>query len=81
MNKITASVAGISFALKENPALKVLEIKEGENLSIIPEPENTYDPKAIRIEYNGTKIGYVPRKKEGLDFSVQSWCGDHLDSV
>ena len=81
MNKITASVAGISFVLKENPDLKYSEIKEGESLSIILEPENDYDPKAIRLEYNGLKIGYVPRKKEGLDFSVQSWCGDHIDSV
>lgn len=81
MNKITASVAGISFALKENPQLKYLEIKEGEKLVVIPEPENQYDPKAIRLEYNGTKIGYVPRKKEGLDFSVQSWCQDNLDTL
>ncbi len=81
MNKITASVAGISFALKNNPSLQFSELKEGENLSIIPEPENTYDPKAIRLEYNGSKIGYVPRKKEGLDFSVQSWCGDNIDTV
>lgn len=81
MNKITASVAGISFALKENPNLRFLEIKEGEKLAVIQEPENQYDPKAIRLEYNGVKIGYVPRKKEGLDFSVQSWCEDHLDVI
>lgn len=81
MNKITASVAGISFVLKENPQIRYSEIKEGEILKIIPEPENDYDPKAIRLEYNGLKIGYVPRKKEGLDFSVQSWCYDHMDSI
>ena len=81
MNKITASVAGISFAMKENPDLKILEIKNGEKLSVIAEPENSYDPKAIRLEYRGIKIGYVPRKKEGLDFSVQSWCEDNLKTV
>lgn len=81
MNKITASVAGISFAVKENPNLKTLEIKSGEKLSVTAEPENTYDPKAIRLEYHGIKIGYVPRKKEGLDFSVQSWCEDNLKHV
>jgi len=81
MNKITASVAGISFALKDNPSLKTAELKEGEGLAVIPEPENSFDPKAIRLEYNGVKIGYVPRKKEGLDFSVQSWCHDNLDTV
>ena len=81
MNKITASVGGISFAMKENPDLKILEIKNGEKLSVIAEPENSYDPKAIRLEYRGIKIGYVPRKKEGLDFSVQSWCEDNLKTV
>ena len=81
MNKITASVAGISFALRDNPDLKYSELKEGEIIALIPEPENSYDPRAIRLEYNGHKIGYVPRKKEGLDFSVQSWCHDNLDSV
>lgn len=81
MNKITASVAGISFALRDNPLLKSSELKEGETVDLIPEPENSYDPRAIRLEYNGHKIGYVPRKKEGLDFSIQSWCHDNLDSV
>jgi hypothetical protein len=81
MNKITASVAGISFALKDNPLLKSSELKEDETVLLIPEPENEYDPKAIRLEYSGHKIGYVPRKKEGLDFSIQSWCHDNFDTV
>jgi hypothetical protein len=81
MNKITASVAGISFAIKENPSLEFLEIETGGKLKVIAEPENSYDPKAIRLEYNGIKIGYVPRRKEGLDFSVQSWCEDNLSTV
>lgn len=81
MNKITASVAGITFALKENPELKNLKIEEGEKLKIIVEPENAYDPKAIRLEYNGMRIGYVPRKKDGIDFSIQSWCHDHFEEV
>jgi len=81
MNKFSASVAGITFALKDNPDLRFSELKENELINLIPEPENSYDPRAIRLEYNGHKIGYVPRKKEGLDFSVQSWCHDNLDSV
>mgnify|MGYP000846077116 CR=1 FL=1 len=81
MNKFSASVAGITFALKDNPDLRFSELKENELINLIPEPENSYDPRAIRLEYNGHKIGYVPRKKEGLDFSVQSWCHDNLDCV
>lgn len=78
MTSFTANVAGITFAIKDNPDLAHLEIKEGEEVSVIPEPENEFDSKALRLEYNGQKIGYVPRKKEGIDFSIQSWCRDHL---
>jgi hypothetical protein len=81
MNKITASVAGIKFAISQNSDIKFSKITEGGKLVLVIEPENTYDPKAIRLEYNGIKIGYVPRKKEGVDFSIQSWCHDHFEEV
>ena len=81
MNTITTNVAGISFALEDNPELKKLQIEIGGEVSLFIEPENTYDPKAIRLEYQGNKIGYVPKKKEGIDFSIQSWCHDNLDKV
>lgn len=81
MNKITTSVAGISFCLSENPELRNSFIKEGSIVTLHLEPENTHDNKAIRLEYKGQKIGYVPRKKEGLDFIVQSWCHEHIDLI
>jgi len=28
---------------------------------LIPEPDNAYDPSAIRVEIDGHKVGYVPR--------------------
>lgn len=28
--------------------------------TLVPEPDNEYDPNAIRVDVNGTKIGYVP---------------------
>ena len=31
--------------------------------NLIPEPENEYDPNAIRIEIGGHHVGYVPRGK------------------
>ena len=31
------------------------------NISFIPEPTNTFDAKAIRIELHGQKLGYVDR--------------------
>lgn len=81
MNKITVGVAGISFAMEENPDLKNAEINIGDRVFLIPEPENTYDNRAIRIEHNCKKIGYVPRKKDNIPFVIQSWCHDHLDLI
>lgn len=33
----------------------------GDPICFVLEPENEYDPKAIRIERKGVKLGYVPR--------------------
>lgn len=58
-------VAGVKF----HEAKFVLdEMQAGEQLSIVPEPTNKYDPNAVRLEYKSDKfdaatmIGYVPKK-------------------
>lgn len=33
----------------------------GGPLGLVREPNNPYDPRAVRIEFDGIKIGYVPR--------------------
>ena len=35
----------------------------GENAEydLVPEPDNQYDPHAVRVMHNGTHVGYVPR--------------------
>ena len=39
------------------------KISEGDTLRLIPEPDNLYDPNAVRIETkDATMLGYVPRK-------------------
>ena len=44
------------------------EINEGDTLNLIPEPENKFDPNAVRIEFLSPKdketfmLGYVPAK-------------------
>lgn len=81
MNKITVKVSGISFAIEEYPPLKKENIALGGPVVLIKEPENPFDNRAIRVEYNGRKVGYIPRKQEGIDFSAQSWCHDYLDSI
>jgi len=37
------------------------EIKVGDALTLIREPDNKHDRNAIRVEWRGHKLGYVPR--------------------
>jgi hypothetical protein len=37
------------------------EMKVGDPLTLVREPRNPYDPNAVRVEWRGEKLGYVPR--------------------
>jgi len=37
------------------------EIKQGDRLTLTREPENRHDRNAIRVDWNGQPLGYVPR--------------------
>ena len=37
------------------------ELNVGDALMLIREPDNAYDVNAIRVEWHGEKLGYVPR--------------------
>ena len=37
------------------------EIRIGDRLSLSREPDNRHDRSAVRVEWNGQKLGYVPR--------------------
>jgi len=37
------------------------EIRIGDRLSLSREPDNRHDRNAVRVEWNGQKLGYVPR--------------------
>lgn len=37
------------------------EMKVGDALGLVREPDNPHDPNAVRVEWNGHKLGYVPR--------------------
>jgi hypothetical protein len=39
------------------PALRI-----GEPLALAREPDNPYDANAVRVEWRGRKLGYVPRR-------------------
>ena len=38
------------------------DLKAGDRLELVREPENPYDSGAIRVEWRGRKLGYVPRR-------------------
>ncbi len=37
------------------------EMKVGDPLTLAREPENAHDAKAVRVEWRGRKLGYLPR--------------------
>lgn len=39
------------------------ELRVGDVLTLVREPENPYDSKAVRIEWKGHKLGYLPRRE------------------
>ena len=48
------------------------ELRHGDALDLVREEENPYDPNAVRVEWRGRKLGYVPRRQNaaiawGLD--------------
>ena len=44
------------------------DLRIGQKLLLIREPDNTYDSQAIRVEWQGHKLGYVP-KADNIDLA------------
>src|SRR5262245_59003231 len=47
-------------------------LREGDALELVREPDNAHDANAVRVEWRGHKLGYVPRRENaavawGLD--------------
>lgn len=38
-------------------------IKIGDALVLVREPENPYDVNAVRVEWHGVKLGYLPKRE------------------
>lgn len=39
------------------------QLKVGDALTLVREPHNRYDARAVRVEWQGHKLGYVPRRE------------------
>ena len=37
------------------------DVKAGDRLELVREPDNPYDPNAVRVEWRGRKLGYLRR--------------------
>ena len=78
-NTETFKIAGISYYKDDIIKNFASEIDDGEfdyktsSVELIPEPENKYDPNAIKVLVNGIKIGYVPKE-------LTSFARDIIDS-
>lgn len=53
-------IAGVGYSDYQKV---IKQMKVGDSLSLTWERGNKYDPKAIRIDWKGTKLGYVSRKE------------------
>src|SRR5262249_33433949 len=38
------------------------EVRERDRLHLVREPDNPYDSNAVRVEWRGRKLGYLPRR-------------------
>ena len=56
-----------------------LNMKVGDKLALIREPENPHDPKAVRVEWQGHKLGYVPRD-DNVDLARLMDNGDRVEA-
>ena len=62
-NPIVTNIKGTHFTgIYDDPDF-VKQIQQGVKVDLIREPENETDYDAIRVEFNGRKIGYVSRIK------------------
>ena len=41
------------------------EVKPGDPPQLVREPDNPYDRNAVRVEWRGRKLGYLPRSDNG----------------
>ena len=55
------------------------ELRVGDHLSLVRESDNEHDAKAIRVEWRGHKLGYLPRK-ENRAVAAAMDNGDKVDA-
>lgn len=55
---ISALIAGAAHHIDADTATR---LTVGQSLTLVREPDNAFDPRAVRIDADAVKVGYVPR--------------------
>jgi len=53
------------------------ELRIGDRLDLVREPDNPHDPNAVRVDWRGRRLGYVPRREN----SALAWAMDRGEPV
>lgn len=53
------------------------DLRAGDNLQLVREPDNAFDPSAVRVEWRGRMLGYVPRR----DNEALAWALDRGETL
>ena len=69
-----STLAGYRY--HQAPALAAA-LKLGETLDLVREPDNPHDANAVRVEWQGRKLGYVPRASN----AALAWAMDSGETV
>ena len=56
-------ITGYSHMNNETKKKVLLELNEGDELILVPDPNNGYDNTAIKVMFNGVQLGWVERKR------------------
>lgn len=69
---LTASAQGVRILVQSSPlagfqyhagATLWSQLQPGDALQLVREADNEYDDKAVRVEWHGQKLGYLPRRE------------------
>lgn len=55
------------------------QMQPGDRLDLVREPDNPHDPRAVRVEWRGHKLGYVPRR-DNAEVARLMDAGEALDA-
>jgi hypothetical protein len=53
------------------------DLHQGDELTLVREPDNAFDANAVRVEWRGRKLGYVPRR----DNAALAWALDRGETL